>query len=92
MASVGIGNNGRYDASLNLDYHQNKWTFNVLYNLNATKNPLTGYVDRTTTNRGIMSYFQQTLILTKIILFRMGVFLLNFHLINITPLRLQVIL
>lgn len=59
MASVGIGNNGRYDASLNLDYHQNKWTFNVLYNLNATKNPLTGYVDRTTTNRGIMSYFQQ---------------------------------
>jgi hypothetical protein len=37
MASVGIGNNSRYDASLNLDYHQNKWTFNVLYNLNATK-------------------------------------------------------
>jgi hypothetical protein len=22
MASVGIGNNGRYDASLNLDYHK----------------------------------------------------------------------
>ena len=56
-ASVGIGNNARYDASINLDYHQDKWTFNVLYNLNATKNPLNSYVQRTTFAENVPSTF-----------------------------------
>lgn len=55
--SVGVGSNGRYDGSLNLDYHEGKWTFNALYNLNSTKNPLTGYVNRTNYTNGVASSF-----------------------------------
>lgn len=62
-ASIGIGNNARYDASLNFDYHQNKWTFNLMYNMNATKNPTNGYVNRTSYANGVpQAYFNQNTI------------------------------
>ncbi|HAK77484.1 MAG TPA: TonB-dependent receptor [Runella sp.] len=58
--SVGVGNNGRYDGSLNLDYHEGKWNVTALYNMNSTKNPLTGYVHRTNfANGSPVSYFNQ---------------------------------
>jgi ferric enterobactin receptor len=58
--SAGIGNNSRYDGSLNLDYHQGKWNFTGLYNLNSTQNPLNGYVNRTNfLNGSPVSYFNQ---------------------------------
>lgn len=44
--SVGIGSNHRYDATANLDWHQGRWNITALYSLNATQNPLTGYVQR----------------------------------------------
>ncbi len=49
IASVGIGSNSRYDATLNLDARRGKWNLTGLYSLNATKNPLNGYVHRTNT-------------------------------------------
>ncbi len=59
-ASVGIGNNARFDGSLNLDYHENKWNVTLLYNMNSTKNPLNGYVNRTNFLNGLpVSYFNQ---------------------------------
>ncbi len=45
--SVGIGNNNRYDGSINIDINQGKWSFTGLYNINSTKNPLTNFVNRT---------------------------------------------
>lgn len=47
LASVGVGTNSRYDATLNLDWRRGRWNLTGLYSLNATKNPLTGYVYRT---------------------------------------------
>ena len=59
-ASVGIGNNHRYDGSLNVDYHQGKWNLTALYNMNSTQNPLNGYVNRTNSQKGIpVGYFNQ---------------------------------
>ncbi|HEY9046100.1 MAG TPA: outer membrane beta-barrel protein [Ohtaekwangia sp.] len=46
MISAGIGNNSRYDATLNLDWQKRKWNLTTLYSLNSTRNPLTGYVHR----------------------------------------------
>jgi hypothetical protein len=46
IASVGVGNNSRFDATLNLDWKRGKWNVTTLYSLNATRNPLTGYVRR----------------------------------------------
>ena len=58
--SAGVGNNSRYDGSLNLDYHEGKWNFTGLYNLNSTQNPLNGYVNRTNFLNGLpTSYFNQ---------------------------------
>jgi len=48
--SVGIGNNNRYDGSINIDVNQGKWSFTGLYNINSTKNPLTNFVNRTNYN------------------------------------------
>ena len=59
-ASVGFGNNSRYDATVNLDLRQGKWNFTTLYSLNATQNPLNGYVNRTNFLNGLpASYFNQ---------------------------------
>jgi outer membrane receptor protein involved in Fe transport len=61
-ASVGIGNNNRYDATVNLDLRTGKWNLSALYSLNATQNPLTGSVNRINrTAAGLpASYFDQT--------------------------------
>lgn len=45
-ATVGVGTNNRYDATVNLNLRAGKWSFTGLYSLNATRNPLTGYVNR----------------------------------------------
>jgi outer membrane receptor protein involved in Fe transport len=60
--SAGIGQNARYDGSLSLDYHEGKWNFTGLYNVNSTQNPLTGYVNRTNLLNGspINSFSQNT--------------------------------
>ncbi|WP_373331175.1 carboxypeptidase-like regulatory domain-containing protein [Salmonirosea aquatica] len=47
IASVSLGQNRRYDATANLDWRQGRWNVTALYSLNATQNPLTGYVHRT---------------------------------------------
>jgi len=61
--SAGIGNNSRYDGSLNLDYHDGKWNFTGLYNVNSTQNPLNGYVNRTNfLNGSPTSFFNQNTI------------------------------
>lgn len=62
MVSVGIGNNHRYDATANVDWHEGKWNVTALYSLNATQNPLTGYVTRVNRLAGTntpTSYFDQ---------------------------------
>jgi len=46
MVSAGVGNNSRYDATVSLDWQKGKWNLTGLYSLNATRNPLTGYVHR----------------------------------------------
>jgi len=46
MVNLGIGNNSRYDATVNLDWQKGKWNLTTLYSLNSTRNPLTGYVHR----------------------------------------------
>ena len=50
MVSVGVGNNQRYDATANLDWREGRWNITALYSLNATQNPLTGYVNRINRN------------------------------------------
>jgi outer membrane receptor protein involved in Fe transport len=61
VASVGIGNNSRYDAMLNIDFNKGKWNFTGLYNFNATQNPLTNYAYRTSFNPDgtVKSYYRQ---------------------------------
>ena len=62
IASVSLGQNHRYDATANLDWRQGRWNVTALYSLNATRNPLTGYVHRTNrlANSGVpTSYFDQ---------------------------------
>jgi outer membrane receptor protein involved in Fe transport len=62
IVSLGVGNNSRYDATLNLDWQKGKWNITTLYSLNATKNPLNGYAHRQTkdVNGSITNYFDQT--------------------------------
>nr|WP_293841733.1 TonB-dependent receptor [uncultured Arsenicibacter sp.] len=60
--SAGIGNNHRYDATANIDWHEGRWNVTALYSLNATKNPLTGYVHRINQQAGTSTptgYFDQ---------------------------------
>jgi len=61
LISAGIGNNSRYDATVNLDWKKGKWNLTGLYSLNATKNPLPGYVHRQNKDAdgSITSYFNQ---------------------------------
>jgi hypothetical protein len=61
IVTAGIGNNSRYDATVNLDWQKRKWNFTALYSLNATRNPLTGYVRRTNTAKDgtVSGYFDQ---------------------------------
>lgn len=50
LATIGVGNNARYDATVNLDLKRGNWNITALYSLNATKNPLNGYADRISKN------------------------------------------
>lgn len=50
LVNIGIGNNARFDGTLNLDWNWGKWNITSFYSINATKNPLTGYVYRTNRN------------------------------------------
>ena len=62
IASVSLGQNHRYDATANLDWREGRWNVTALYSLNATRNPLTGYVHRTNYAAGTnipTSYFDQ---------------------------------
>jgi outer membrane receptor protein involved in Fe transport len=62
LASIGVGNNSRYDATVNLDLQKGKWNITTLYSLNATKNPLNGFSHRIVKNNSgeTESYFDQT--------------------------------
>jgi outer membrane receptor protein involved in Fe transport len=46
MLLLGIGNNHRYDATANIDWQVGKWNIIGLYSLNATQNPLNGYLNQ----------------------------------------------
>ncbi len=62
IVSAGLGNNHRYDATANIDWREGRWNITALYSLNATQNPLTGYVNRTNRNTQTSvptSYFDQ---------------------------------
>lgn len=77
--SAGMGNNSRYDGSLNLDYHEGKWNFMGLYNLNSTQNPLNGYVNRTNFLNGLpVSYFNQNTDITLDNAFQNGRILVDY--------------
>ncbi|ADB42336.1 outer membrane beta-barrel family protein [Spirosoma linguale] len=61
LVSAGIGNNSRFDGTLNLDWRRGKWNLTSFYSINATKNPVTGYVYRTNRNAdgSPINYFNQ---------------------------------
>ncbi len=62
IATVSVGQNHRYDATANLDWREGPWNVTALYSLNATRNPLTGFVNRTNYAAGNnipTSYFDQ---------------------------------
>ena len=61
LVNVGVGNNARFDGTLNLDWNRGKWNLTSFYSINATKNPLTGYVYRTNrkTDGSPANYFNQ---------------------------------
>jgi outer membrane receptor protein involved in Fe transport len=67
VASVGIGNNSRYDASVNLDLNQGKWNLTAGYNFNSTQNPLDNYVYRTSYGPAgiVRNYYNQN---TRVVL------------------------
>jgi outer membrane receptor protein involved in Fe transport len=79
-ASVGVGTNNRYDATVNLDLRAGKWNFSALYSLNATKNLLTGYVNRVNRTAGGIptSFFDQNTSISLDNTFQNGRFLADF--------------
>jgi ferric enterobactin receptor len=80
VMNVGVGNNNRYDASLSLDYHQGKWNFTTLYNLNSTKNPTNGYVNRTNLlNNEEIGYFNQNTQISLNNQFHNGRFIVDYN-------------
>jgi hypothetical protein len=82
MVSVGLGNNSRYDATANIDWQTGKWNLTALYSLNATRNPLNGYVSRVNrTMEGIATdYFDQITDINLNNLFQSGRIAANYHL------------
>jgi len=74
LATLGIGNNARYDATVNLDLKRGKWNLTTLYSLNATKNPLNGYADRVSksANGKTEHYFDQTTAISQNNYFQSG--------------------
>jgi len=74
LASLGVGNNSRYDGTVNLDFQRGKWNITTLYSLNATRNPLNGYSHRAVKNESgePESYFDQTTATDQNNLFQSG--------------------
>lgn len=74
LATVGVGNNARYDATINLDLQKGKWNLTTLYSLNATKNPLDGFAHRDIKNKNgeTESYFDQNTATDQNNLFQSG--------------------
>jgi len=84
LATIGIGNNSRYDGTINLDLQKGKWNITTLYSLNATQNPLNGYSDRTIKNSTgeEESYFHQSTAITQNNLFQSGRLAVDYALNN----------
>ncbi|MEO6760415.1 MAG: carboxypeptidase regulatory-like domain-containing protein [Saprospiraceae bacterium] len=61
LIAAGIGWQNRYNAMLNLNVNQGKFNVSGFYNLNASKNPSTGYAYRTNRNPdgSVAGYFNQ---------------------------------
>jgi ferric enterobactin receptor len=59
--TLGVGNNNRYDGTLNIDWQRKKWNITTLYSFNSTKNPLNGYTHRINkdVDGSTLSYFDQ---------------------------------
>jgi hypothetical protein len=74
LLSMGVGNNSRYDATLNLDFKKGKWNFTTLYSLNSTKNPLNAYAHRTSKNQSgeIENHFDQATSIRQNNIFQSG--------------------
>ncbi|AUD01899.1 outer membrane beta-barrel family protein [Spirosoma pollinicola] len=62
LVSAGIGNNSRFDGTVNIDWRKGKWNLTSFYSINATRNPITGYVNRTNrkADGSPLNYFTQT--------------------------------
>jgi len=74
LATIGVGNNSRYDGTLNLDLQKGKWNVTTLYSLNATKNPLNGYSHRILKDESgqPQSYFDQVTAISQDNIFQSG--------------------
>jgi outer membrane receptor protein involved in Fe transport len=79
--SIGVGNNNRYDGTLNLDWQQGKWNVTSLYSFNSTKNPLNGYAHRINKNDdgSAASYFDQSTAISLDNIFQSGRVAADYH-------------
>ncbi|MBO0930066.1 outer membrane beta-barrel family protein [Fibrella aquatilis] len=61
IATLGVGNNSRYDASANVEWRRGPWSLTGLYAFNATQNPVTGSVRRINRDAAgtALNYFEQ---------------------------------
>ncbi|MBK9147215.1 MAG: outer membrane beta-barrel protein [Flavobacteriales bacterium] len=60
QAQLGAGTNNRYQAGLNLNMKEGRWTFGLSYNHNTSRNLTDGTTDRTERSAGITTgYFNQ---------------------------------
>ena len=62
VATLGLGNNSRYDASANVEWRRGPWSLTGLYAFNATQNPVTGSVRRINRDAAgnALNYFEQS--------------------------------
>lgn len=83
-ASVGIGNQDRYNGSFNLNANEGKWNLSSSYSFNTANVPTTGYLYRTNfTNTGeVRDYFNQNSILNFSNTFHSGRLGLDYRLNN----------
>jgi len=60
--TLGVGNNSRYDGTVNVDWQRGKWNLTSLYSFNSTKNPLNGYTNRINKrdDGSVANYFDQS--------------------------------
>jgi outer membrane receptor protein involved in Fe transport len=79
--TVGVGNNNRYDGTLNVDWQKGKWNLTSLYSFNSTKNPLNGYAHRINKNDdgSVASYFDQSTLISLNNIFQSGRIAADYH-------------